>query len=66
MTPLPEDKITPVYYECGICGQLHPWDWNADCRDDANRFTFDELDAKYGPYGYDTRTMDERVEADEP
>ena len=25
-------------YECGICSCLHPWDWNGDCRDDANRY----------------------------
>lgn len=25
-------------YECEICGGLHPWEWGADCRDDANRY----------------------------
>ncbi len=25
-------------YECMICGGLHPWDWSADCRDNANRY----------------------------
>jgi hypothetical protein len=31
------DKRDRVY-ECGICDHVHPWDWDGDCRDDANRF----------------------------
>lgn len=27
-----------VLYECGICDHLHPWSWDGDCRDDANRY----------------------------
>jgi hypothetical protein len=54
----------PVYYECGICGHCHPWDWSADCRDDANRFTNQELDDKHGQDGWECRSMEERVEAD--
>ena len=42
------DPQPPEFYECGICGHMHPINWNGDCRDDANRFTYDELDAKYG------------------
>lgn len=38
----------PTYYECGICGHMHPRSWNGDCRDDANRFTCEALDAKHG------------------
>jgi len=38
----------PSYYRCGICECFHPIAWNGDCRDDANRFSADELDAKYG------------------
>lgn len=39
----PQDRATPhgdhhVLYECGICDELHPWDFDGDCRDDANRF----------------------------
>lgn len=30
-------------YDCGICGGLHPWEWDGDCRDDANRYS-DTLD----------------------
>lgn len=54
----------PVYYECEICGHCHPWSWNGDCRDDANRFTGDQLDEKHGQDGYELRSMDERVAAD--
>jgi hypothetical protein len=35
------------YYECGICSCFHPIEWDADCRDDANRFAMDELDEKH-------------------
>lgn len=54
----------PIYYECGICGCWHPWDWNGDCRDDKNRFTADEIDTKHGPFGWEARSMDDRVAAD--
>ena len=30
--------MTIKLYLCGICEHLHPWDWNGDCRDDANRY----------------------------
>lgn len=54
-----------IFYECGICGHCHPWDWNGDCRDDANRFTNDQLDVRFGgESGYELRTMEQRVFAD--
>jgi hypothetical protein len=53
----------PVYYACGICGHNHPWDWDADCRDDTNRFTDEQLETKH-PKGFELRDMSERVEAD--
>ena len=28
--------------ECEICGSLHPWDFDGDCRDDSNRFDSEE------------------------
>lgn len=31
------------FYECGICDGIHPWGFNGDCRDDANRLTLDDL-----------------------
>lgn len=54
----------PVFYDCEICGHFHPWDRDGDCRDDANRFSYDQLDAKYGPNNYEIRDMEERVAAD--
>jgi hypothetical protein len=54
----------PKYYECEICGGVHPWDWNGDCRDDANRFAIDELDEKHGALGFELLSMAERVAAD--
>lgn len=54
----------PKFYACEICGHAHPWDWNGDCRDNANRFSDDDLDQKYGPDGYDLATMSDRVLAD--
>lgn len=44
---------TPKYYECGICGSLHPIAWNGDCRDDANRFEPQQLDENHGPMGWE-------------
>jgi hypothetical protein len=26
-----------ILYKCGICGWLHPWEWDGDCREDAYR-----------------------------
>ena len=36
--------VRPSFYWCGICGYFHPADWNGDCRDDAHRFTSEQLD----------------------
>jgi hypothetical protein len=33
-------EFTHALYECGICSCYHPWNWDADCRDDANRVFF--------------------------
>ena len=61
------NRLPPKVYECGICGGYHPWDWNGDCRDNANRFDSPESFAE--KYGYsihdiEVMSMDERVEAD--
>ncbi len=48
-----------IYYECGICGWYHPWDFKGDCRDNANRFSDEEI-----PFDAEIRSMDERVDAD--
>ena len=51
LAPEPE-KSRPEFYECGICSCYHPANWDGDCRDDANRFATDQLDAKYGALGW--------------
>lgn len=56
--------MKPVYYDCEICGHLHPWEFNGDCRDNSMRFTCAEIDAKHRRDGYEVRTMEERVDAD--
>lgn len=56
--------MKPKYYDCEICGHIHPWEWDGDCRDDANRFTCSELESKHRRTGFELCTMDERVEAD--
>lgn len=40
------------YYECGICNHHHSVKWDGDCRDNANRFTCEQLDAYHGPHGW--------------
>lgn len=55
---------TATFYECGICGHIHPWEWDGDCRDDANRLTLNELDDQYGENGYELRSMADRLAAD--
>jgi len=40
-------SLSATYYDCGICGQYHPIEWNGDCREDASRFTLDELDSEH-------------------
>jgi len=61
-------KTMPHLYECGICDGYHPWTWNGDCRDDANRFGAPEdyEDARGMERGTAVVVgMSERVAADE-
>ena len=54
-------------YRCGICESIHPWEWDGDCRDDANRFAgTDEYAEKHGVFEMDVEelSMGERVAAD--
>lgn len=55
-----------TYYDCEICGHFHPWNWNADCRDDKNRFSYDDLDKRHGPDNYEIKTMEERIAEGKP
>lgn len=53
-------------YECGICGCCHPWEWDGDCREDANRFFPDDYAAGLGldETEIEVFSWEERVEAD--
>lgn len=57
-----------ILYECGICGCYHPWTWEGDCRENANRFAGPEeyAELKHASLeSIEVRSMEERVEADE-
>lgn len=49
---LARERSKPRYYECGICGDYHPADWDGDCREDVARFTANDLDRKHGALGW--------------
>lgn len=42
----------PQFFFCGICGEWHRVGFDDDCRNDESRFTYDQLDAKYGIGGW--------------
>ncbi len=48
----------PTFSECGCCGHFHPIGFTGDCRDDANRFTAEQLTARYGEDGWDYLDID--------
>ena len=55
-----------ILYDCDICGGLHPWDWDGDCRDDSHRYGSPEEYAErcHAPaLDVEVRSMEERVEA---
>lgn len=47
----------PKFYECGICSHWHSLEWNGDCRENAARFFSDQLDEKYGKFGWEPVDM---------
>ena len=51
---VPQDKNRVYYILCQHCSHFHPWFWDGDCINDSNRFTYDQLDEKHGPDGWDT------------
>lgn len=56
-----------ILYECGICECYHPWNWQGDCREDANRFGSPEeyAEAKgINVNDIEVRSMDDRCSAD--
>lgn len=59
--------MSHILYDCGICGCYHPWAWNGDCREDANRYGSPEDYAAAHGCTLDeivVRQMEERVAAD--
>jgi hypothetical protein len=59
--------VEHVIYECGICDCLHPWDWDGDCREDANRFGAPEDYAERRGVDIndvEVRSWDDRMESD--
>lgn len=50
--PLPKGKLLK-FYRCGICECFHSLAWDGDCREDANRFAADEIDAAHGARGWE-------------
>lgn len=45
-------SILPRYVLCGCCEQYHRRDYWGDCRNDAERFNPEDLDAKHGVNGW--------------
>ena len=54
----------PVFVECGCCGHFHRAEWRGDCRDDAERFTADQLDARFGENGWGYESIEDQMEAE--
>ena len=63
----PAASPRPTFIECGCCGQMHDRNLpgSIDCRDDAHRFTLDDLDAHYGAANYDEITIEDQMDAEE-
>lgn len=47
----------PKFYECGQCGAYHRKDFNGDCREDSERIYADELDTRFGMFGWEEVDM---------
>jgi len=60
-------ELENTLYECGICDWLHPWAFDGDCRDDANRYGDAEDYAtkkQVNIYAVTVRSWEERQAAD--
>lgn len=53
----------PTFEECGCCGHYHRPDYFGDCRNDAQRFSANDLDDKFGPNGWMPVDLHNRGEA---
>jgi hypothetical protein len=54
----------PQYVECGSCGGFHRSDYWGDCRNDAERFTAEDLDTKHGPNNWDYLSIEDQMRAE--
>lgn len=59
-----QQAAPPLYVECGSCGHFHRAEFGGDCRNDAERFTADELDAKHGENGWIYESEEEQLDAE--
>jgi hypothetical protein len=60
------DASVPFYIECGCCGHFHPKGFYGDCRNDAYRFTSDQLDEKHGGReGWDYLSEEDQLRAED-
>ena len=48
----------PVFQECGICGFFHRETYWGDCRNDAERYTLEQIEEKF-PDGFDIVYLDD-------
>lgn len=53
------DKLAGKFYECGICDHLHRWEFNGDCREDAQRFCYEDLADSAEVAGWDDRLAED-------
>jgi hypothetical protein len=66
---IPPNALPIEVPECGCCGHYHlrpllgvfTEDYRDDCRYDANRYRFDELDALFGEDGWWEITVEEQT-----
>lgn len=50
------------FYKCGICGYVHPWEWDGgECRADGKRLAYHEVEALPNA---EIMTWEERLKAD--
>jgi hypothetical protein len=61
---MPVKRPITRYTSCGCCEHYHPIAFAGDCRDDANRFSAQDLDDKHGPEGWMHDDPDDPAGAD--
>lgn len=61
LDPLPHAAFPGrmVYFDCEICGGIHPNGFYGDCRDNENRHCEESLKRLHGPAGFEIVDMAE-------